>query len=118
MGFAELGRRRGALYKLQARLPLRLSMAIGGRGCYDQFLGGWGVGVEWSGGVFKASSRQEERTPDPAELRTTFFELQPAYSLLESTSRNSDYSARSVVTGSGGPGGRRRALRRPVSARM
>lgn len=67
---------------------------------------------------FKACSRQEELMLDPAELRTIFLELQPAYSPTESTSGNSGYSERSAVTCSGGPGGRRRALRRPVSARM
>lgn len=44
----------------------------------------WGEG---EGRVFKASNRLEERTPDPTELRTTFFELQPAYDPIESTSR-------------------------------
>lgn len=73
-----------------------------------------------AGGVrgFKACSRSEEQMLDPAELRTTFLELQPAYSSTKSTSGNRGYSERSAVTCSGGPGGRRRALRRPVSARI
>nr|XP_019607759.1 PREDICTED: spermatogenesis-associated protein 21-like [Rhinolophus sinicus] len=38
--------------------------------------------------------------------------------LVQSICRNRDYNERSEVTCTGGPGGRRRALRRPVSARM
>lgn len=82
--FPELGvEREVALYKLQARLRLRLSMAIRGRGVLQAAFGG-GAGdavpphapapdhLRWD---HLGERRQLQRgLPGPAELRTTFLE--------------------------------------------
>lgn len=65
--------------------------------------------------------KQQRGLPGPAELRvfTTFLEAQLAPAATpQSICRNRGYRERSEVTCTGGPRGRRRALRRPVSERM
>lgn len=73
--------RKVALYKLQARLRLRLSMAIGGRGVLRAASEG-GAGdaapphapasdhLRWD----HRGERRQRGLPGPAELRTTFLE--------------------------------------------
>ena len=83
--FLELGvGREVALYKLQARLPLRLSMAIRGRGVPQAAFGG-GTGdaaprptPPRARPLEVGPTQPQRRLPGPAELRTTFLEPQLA----------------------------------------